>query len=369
MNMTKMQPWRRGAWVGALTLGMLPVVAAPSGADLTQGDKLRAWSYYQARLTDPKEAGSSLAVARSKVMVAGKPRPDLDYYFQMIYKNGNKSGTDGDPYVQELWARFKTGNGRLTVGQFKPPIGLERFTWDGSLDLILRTQATDRLIPNGKLKKAYVRDYGLQWNAAALDRRLHYYLSAQGGNGANSNPHGIAPLLGARAVWTVREGKRADKLPSRLTVGGAFSTRSARNLDFASALSGTRPLGYGAFSGRDTRWNLELAADEGPWRWRGEYFSGRFASDKAAVPSLNADGWYVQGCYQWNPKWATCLRYEAFDPNTGVVDKNDLHSTTLGMTYFRRGNDDKLMLNYVWQREGAGAARNEALIAQYQHRL
>lgn len=353
-------------WILALTT---PWVCPRAAGDLLESDTMRVWSYYQLRLTAPENAGNNFGMPRAKIMIKGKPSAALDYYFQMIYKRGNYSRTDDNPYLQELWVRFRAGRGKLKVGQFKPPMGRERFTWDGALDTVLRSNATNHLIPNGKLGKAFVRDYGVQWEASALDKRLKYYLSVQGGAGANSSPKGIAPLLGARVLWTFRNGKRADGTPDRCTLGGAFSTRRAKDLNFASALPGTRPLGYGHFNGHDMRWNLELAADRGWWRWRSEYFHARFSSNRTTVPTVSANGWYVQTTYQPGPKWSAALRYEGFDPNTKVVDRNDLRWTTLGVTYYHRGNDEKLLLNYVWKHERAGAVSNNAVIVQYQHKF
>ena len=59
-------------------------------------------------------------------------------------------------------------------------------------------------------------------------------------------------------------------------------------------------------------------------------------------------------------------KYEGFDPNTDVADKNDLRWTTLNWSYYLRGNDEKIQLNYVWKHERADPSNNDTWIVQYQ---
>jgi hypothetical protein len=340
--------------------------SGPWAAPAPKAEEPRLWSYVQVRLTAPENAGNYVGLRRAKVMVEGKPRPNFNYYLQMIYKDGNKSNTDAHPYIQEAWVRFLEGRGWVQVGQFKPPFGLERFTFDGALDSIDRSKATDHLIPNGQLGESFARDLGVQWEATTPDKRLWYGIGLFAGNGANNGFRGNGPLVAARVVRTARNDKLPDGQKVLVKYGGAFSTRRDRDQNFASALPSTKPLGYEHFSGHDTRWNLELLADVGPYRWRSEYFSARFSSNRAAVPTLSARGFYLQGAYQPVPEWSVALKYEGFDPNADVSDKNDLRWTTLNWSYYFHGNDEKVQVNYIWKHERTGGSNNDAWVVQYQ---
>ena len=119
-------------------------------------------------------------------MLRGSLKPHVQYYIQGIFKEGNGSNTDGSPYLQEAWIKY-TGweYGHLTVGQFKPPFGMERFTSDWKLATLDRPQATDHLIPNGQLGNSFGRDYGAQLDAWLVMKRLHYAAAVFTGNGAN----------------------------------------------------------------------------------------------------------------------------------------------------------------------------------------
>jgi phosphate-selective porin len=257
-------------------------------------------SYAQVRFTVPQGAGNYFSLRRLKLMIEGDLPDGGHYYVQGIYKDHNRSSTDGQPYLQEAWVRWRLQQGSLTVGQFKPPFGLERFTADWDLDVIDRSVSTDSLIPNGKLDggKGFARDRGVQWEARSADQRLWGAVGVFEGHGANTNPRGIAPLVATRLVWTV-----PTEPAMRLRVGGAFSYRDAENLDFSQALPGAATLGYDHFTGRDTRWNLEAAWDGPEGRFRGEYFHARFVPGsrhatravrggvlRASLPSVDAPG-------------------------------------------------------------------------------
>lgn len=188
----------------AIPSAWLWTVLALSAA-IAWGHPPEVQSYAQVRFTVPQGARNYLGLRRLKLMVEGDLPDGGHYYAQGIYKDHNRSSTDGQPYLQEAWVRWRLKRGNLTVGQFKPPFGLERFTADWDLDVIDRSVSTDSLIPNGKLDggKGFARDRGVQWEARSADQRLWGAIGLFEGHGANTNPRGLAPLVAARLVWTV----------------------------------------------------------------------------------------------------------------------------------------------------------------------
>jgi len=320
-------------------------------------------SYLQYRLTLPEKAPDYGSLRRLKLMVQGELRGGTSYYLQGLYKDNNRSTTDGQPYLQEAWLKCQHGNRAITVGQFKPPFGLERFTPDWDLDTIDRSIATDSLIPNGKLDdgKGFARDRGVQWEMLTAEKQIWWAVGVFDGHGANANPKGVAPLVVTRIRWMAR-----NKKTMRVKVGGAFATREASDMDFSKALPGTAALGYAAFDGRDTRWNLETALDWSAWRFRGEYFHAHFAPDNGTMQDVTAMGFYAQVCRPFARRLEAALKYEEFDPNASIADRNDLCQTTLGLNCFLRGRQDKVQVNYVWKRERVQPVDNDALVIQVQ---
>ncbi|HID08122.1 MAG TPA: hypothetical protein EYP10_13370, partial [Armatimonadetes bacterium] len=233
--------------------------------------------YVQLRLSDFEGGGSYISLRRSKIWFRRTGRKS-GYYFQMLFKSGNRSKTDERIYLQVARFWFKTRTGVLMLGQFKPPFSIERFTWDGALKTINRACATKSLIPYGKMGPALVRDYGIQWEGWGRDKRLRYAIACFVGNGANRKFRGNGPLLCLRLRWTPISKKRPLKRIKFLRLETAFAWRRNRDQNFASALPGTRALGYNHFSGYDMRWTVGFGVDPGRASFRGEYYWAYFSS-------------------------------------------------------------------------------------------
>jgi len=265
--------WRRGSETCVTprqggdvpTLAVLAVSALLGSTTPPAAPALETYAQY--RLTFPEDGETYGSLRRLKLMLTDRLGEGARYYVQGLYKDNNRSATDEQPYLQEAWVQWPVGRGKARLGQFKPPVGLERFTADWDLAVINRSLATDSLIPNGKLGdgKGFARDRGVQWETKFARQRGWWAIGLFEGHGANVDPRGVAPLLATRLTWTAAAGDE-----SRLRVGGAFSTRVAQDMDFSKALPGTAGLGYADFGGRDTRWNLEFALDRPGFRLRGE---------------------------------------------------------------------------------------------------
>jgi len=327
-------------------------------------------SYFQLRYTGIEDRDDLYAFRRFKVMLRGSLKPHLQYYVQGIFKDGNESNTDGSPYLQEAWIKY-TGwkYGHLTVGQFKPPFGMERFTPDWKLATLDRSQVTDHLIPNGQLGDSFARDYGAQLDAWLARKRLYYAAALFSGNGANNSFKGNGPLIAGRLIGVLYKSPPHSGKQNRITLGGAVSTRKDHQQDFAATLPGTAALGYTRFSGRDTRANLQASADFSPVSLRGEYFHGWFDPNRAPLVRVRASGFYVQGAVRFCRKFQGVSKYEGFNPDRGVRNKYDQRWTTLGLNWFIRQDRIRLGVDYVFKHEAVDSFPNNAVLVQFQYFL
>ena len=333
--------------------------------------KLLEWSsYFQLRYTGIEDGDDLYALRRFKVMLEGSLKPHVQYYVQGIFKDGNESSTDGSPYLQEAWIKYTAWKyGHLTVGQFKPPFGLERFTPDWKLATLDRSQATDHLIPNGQLGDSFARDYGAQLDSWLAAKRLYYAAAVFSGNGANVSFRGNGPLISGRLIGVLYKSPPHSGRQDRITLGGAVSTRRDHDQDFAPALPGTAALGYTHFSGRDTRANLEASADFSPVSLRSEYFYAWFDPNRAPLVRVRASGFYVQGAVHFCRKFQGVAKYEGFNPDRSVRNKYDMRWTTLGLNWFIREDRIRLGADYVFKREAVDSFPNNAVLVQFQYFL
>jgi phosphate-selective porin len=293
----------------------------------------------------------------------GEPIPQLSYYFQGVYKTHNFSPTDNNITLQEAWLLWKfLPVLKLKVGQFKPPLGLERFTPDEMMFTLERSQATNRLVPNGNLDQSFTRDYGVQIGGFFQGPRCGYEMALMGGNGANDGHllQNGSFLLTGRFTWHPWELKKDG---TDLEMGAAMSFRRNHDINFSLQIPGSTKLGYQNFDGTDWRQNVFFSLEKERVAFSGEGFWARYHSYRLGQRSLNASGYYLQAAYFLHPRLQAVAKFEYFDPNNSA---NDQRWTTLGLNLYLVGNQLKLMANYIFKTEQRREIHNDTFILQFQ---
>jgi phosphate-selective porin len=320
----------------------------------------RSWqSYAQLRYTKSEDKGDYLSLRRLKLFGQGPLSGNSTYYVQFLYKANNKSPTDDRIVLQDAYASLPLRKGKLTVGQFKPPFGMERFTADAVLALIDRSQPTDRLVPNSSLGWSFSRARGAQIEQR-IGRNSHYALGVFEGNGANQPFDGNGPLVVGRFKYQPPPAE-----PRCFKLELALSWRKDHDIDFLGQLPGA-PLGYAHFAGTDFRQNLAIAYDFGNNSLRSEYFAAQYHSDKPALPSINARGYYLQWAYSLSNRWSVASRFEILDPDRSFTNPGDASWLTIGATYFMNADFHKIQANYLFRSESVSELDNDVLLVQYQ---
>lgn len=354
--------WARGSRRSHTRLALVPVVTALLWPGAVWAAEPEDWQSYS-QLRYARTAGDQTVSVRRLKLIRQGPLGKLgSYYVQTLYKTNNGSATDDRIYLQEARATVPLGAGRgaVTVGQFKPPFGLERFDADATMPLIDRSQATDHLVPAGNVGESFARARGLQWDGPA-GKGLGVSCGLFEGNGANNPLVGNGPLLVTRLRLLERQRGRV-----RYRGEAAVSWRKDHAIDFRSQLPGAPPA-YRSFEGSDVRWDLAVALHRGGSALQAEYLAASYASRRAGVPSIDADGFYLQLARRFAERWEGAVRYEEFHPNR-ALPTHDLAWTTLGGTYFIRGDQRKIQANYVFRRDGATPTA-DTVVVQYQQFL
>ncbi|MCD6422717.1 MAG: hypothetical protein J7L42_01180, partial [Elusimicrobia bacterium] len=98
---------------------------------------------------------------------------------------------------------------------------------------------------------------------------------------------------------------------------------------------------------------------------KGELIEARYNPDSAAP--LKADGFGLTcGCFLIDKILSVVLRYEEYDPDKSVTDKNDIKWTTLGINYFA-SKKAKIQANYIFKSEAEDETNNNSFIVQMQY--
>lgn len=282
---------------------------------------------------------------RARLNATGKFLEDFDFRFEMDLSNnlGNTSAeraqlTDG--YIN--WNHFSYLNVR--VGQFKTPFGFEQLYGDPKLQTIERSLANDRLTLN--------RQVGLQIAGDLLDKHLAYALGAFNGNGTNNsfNDNDKFDWVGRVVVTPWRGQLMGDPASFAIAANGftAEDTALALSSDLGIDSTPTTADRDGIFTGKRRGQGVDSQFITGRFEVWGEYLNTRYEPTNDIPKSqFKAKGGYLQASFYIVPKkFQIVAKQETFDPNDTV--KNDqTDATTLGLNYYIRGNDLKVMLDYL----------------------
>ena len=258
----------------------------------------------------------------------------------------------------DLWANWhQFPEFQVKVGQWKAPFGFEQLYPDPKLLTPERSQVTSALTPERQIG---VQIWGKPFANVFPDQKdlLTYYAGIFNGDGRNITVNDnddymyvgrleLQPLktkifnqeatlkLGANALSS------NDAAGTVLSPAGSVRVNSDGSLSAFTAPSAAERTAYG----------LDAYFHLGPFDLMAEYLSEDFdARPVNGLPPLfndfRADGYYVQAGYYLIPKKLQLVtKYESFDP--GQVANDNLSSITGGLNYYIKGDDIKIMANYI----------------------
>ncbi|HWM89680.1 MAG TPA: porin [Thermoanaerobaculia bacterium] len=289
---------------------------------------------------------------RARINATGKFLEEFDFRLEGEF-GGTLTNTSGlraqltDGFIN--WNRYPEANVRM--GQFKTPFGFEQLFSDPRLVTIERSLVNDRLTLS--------RQLGVQVGGDLFEKRMSYAAGVFNGNGANNNFNDDDSFLStARLSGVLWQGKLLGQSTTWAVGGNVFSSEDtsvaqAPDFGFDSNVFAGERLGTGfdtqLMAGRFELWAEYLAVD-----W--EPSSGRPLSE------IESDGWYVQGSYYVIPnRLQLVLKAETFDPVTD--DATDpVEIGTAGASWYLKGHDLKLLLNYLRVRQDGQDDQNKILV-------
>jgi phosphate-selective porin OprO and OprP len=231
------------------------------------------------------------------------------------------------------WNRYDFA--RVKAGQFFPAFGFEKRQPPATLQSIEFSLAGDQMLPD--------RQVGTQIWGDALEKRMSWSFGVFNGMNANSSFNDSDNFM----VVPRLEGKpfkgRLLGLDGQWAVG--LSAYYSDNERFPLPTGLVTPGQTNVFAGQRLGTAVDTQLKLGPVDVWAEYFRTEFDPDIGS--SHDAEGWYVLGGYYVVPrKLQALVKYEAFDPDTGVSgDSTD--TWTFGLSYAFKGYNLKLFANYL----------------------
>src|SRR5205814_7534184 len=314
---------RRVSGPGALLV--LAAVSAPARsqapARATAAPSVRVTGYLQPRFQALGDS-ASFFLRRARFAVEGQITAWASFRAQVEMRTiGAPATPPTSPLTlsaTDLWIRLTHESWGGTVGQFRVPFSMESLLSSTTLETTERS----------RIVNAARRDIGVQadWHIAELTLQAAM-VNGEGPNRA-SNPDDRMAYF-ARAVVTPIHG---------LDVGGAFA-------------------GYSDSTIADGQAQYRV----GRWRGRAEYIRAHHDAG-----DFHTKGWYVLAAYSAVPQQLQLVgRVQQYDPSDKAATDRSI-GYLVGLQYFMRGDDLKVIADYEVFREQVVQVKNNRFVVPLQ---
>jgi phosphate-selective porin len=252
------------------------------------------------------------------------------------------------------WHQFPEA--QIKVGQWKAPFGLEQLTPDTILYMIERSLPTGAITPE---RQVGVQVWGKPFTNVWPEQKdlLTYYAGIFNGNGRNVSVNDNNNFMYVGRLESMPFKGKIFGQDSSLKLGGdVLNSRDDAGTNISPALNllvnADGSLSPFVLPGADQRtaWSLDAWVHLGPFDLIGEYLEehvdGRTVNGvHPGFANFTTNGYYVQGSYLIPKKLLLWFRWQ--DLNPGQKGNDGIHSITGGLNYYIRGDDIKLMADYV----------------------
>jgi phosphate-selective porin OprO and OprP len=243
----------------------------------------------------------------------------------------------------------------VKVGQYKAPFGLEQITADTKLFTTERSLVTTALTPDRQIG---VQLWGKPLTHLWPDQKdlVTYLAGVFNGTGRNIsvNDNNEFMYVGRLEVTALQSKILNQDMSVKFGANGLTSHDETGNT-ISSVLSENSDGSLSAFTlpspGKREAYGFDVSLHFGPFDLVAEYINERitartFQGTPPLFSSFEADGGYVQGSYFVIPnKLQLVAKWELFNP--GQAANDDIESITAGLNYYFKGDDIKILANYI----------------------
>src|SRR5947207_281427 len=297
---------------------------------------------------------------RARVNLTGDFAEQFD--FKMEGDFGQNDGTSGNRTAfsaTDIWVNWhQFPAAQVKIGQYKAPFGLEqRMTSDTTLLTIERTLPTGAITPDRQIGAEL---WGKPFTSIWPEQKdlLAYYAGIFNGNGKNITVNDNNNFMCAGRLELQPFTGKVFGQPSFLKLGGdVLNSRDEQGVNISQSGNllvnndgSLSPFNLPSADER-TAWSVDGWLEVGPFDLIGEYLQehveGRTVNGVAPTFSnFMTDGFYVTGAYFLVPKkLQAVVQWQYLNP--GQKGNDGLYSILGGLNYYIRGDDLKLMVNYI----------------------
>jgi cell division protein FtsB len=296
---------------------------------------------------------------RARINLTGDFAEQFD--FKMEGDFGQSDGTSGNRTAfsaTDVWVNYhQFPAAQIKAGQYKAPFGLEQLTPDTTLFTIERTLPTGAITPARQIgAELWGKPFTSFW--PEQQDLLTYYAGIFNGNGENITINDNNNFMFAGRLELQPFTGKIFRQPSFLKLGGdVLNSRDEAgvNISQTSNLLVNKDGSLSSFvlpsPDERTAWSVDAWLELGLFDLIGEYLQehveGRTVNGVAPTfANFTTDGFYVTGAYYLIPKkLQAVVQWQYLNP--GQKGNDGLYSILGGLNYYIRGDNLKLMVNYI----------------------
>ncbi len=296
-------------------------------------------------------------IRRARINMTGDFAEEFDFKIEGDF--GQSDGTSGNRTAfsgTDIWLNWhQFPAAQIKIGQYKAPFGLEQLTPDTALLFPERSLPTGAITPDRQIG---IELWGKPFTSIWPEQKdlLTYYAGIFNGNGRNitNNDNNNFMYVGRLELTLFKNlfGKDsylklgADILNSRDDTG----TNISQSLNLLVNDDGSLSPFVLPSPDERTAWSVDAWLKMGRFDLIGEFLQERVQPRTLSGPpefsKFTTDGFYVTGAYFLVPKkLQLAIRGEHLNP--GQKGNDGISSILGGLNYYIRGDDLKLMVNYI----------------------
>ena len=297
---------------------------------------------------------------RARITLTGDFAEQFDFKMEGDFENsdGTSPSNRTDFSGTDIWLNWHQFPGaQIKVGQYKAPFGLDQLTPDTSLYTIERTLPTGAITPDRQIG---IELWGTPFTKIWPEQKelLTYYAGIFNGNGKNTTVNDNNNFMFAGRLELQPFTGKVFGQPSFLKLGGdVLSSRDEQGVNISQSGNllvnsdgSLSPFNLPSADER-TAWSVDGWLEVGPFDLIGEYLEehvqGRTVNGvPPAFANFETNGFYVTGAYFLLPKkLQAVVQWQYLNP--GQKGNDGLYSILGGLNYYIRGDNLKLMVNYI----------------------
>lgn len=311
---------------------------------------------------DNRDANNDFFIARTRLKAKGRVFGMADYYGEIKLDNVGRFGRTASAQVENAWLAFPVRpDFAVRIGLYDAVFSRNALTSDSKLLLMDRSLIKDELTTIGVADNTvgilvHGRPFGGhgEYSAGVFDN-----LAFEEAGTPTARQADGAMVMG-RVAWHLLDpaprGGYADYQSSYLGQGRRLSI---------GANAGYLPNARQGDEFDIKAWGADLFLNLRALTLEAEY--DEYVEQKQAKPSVDGDGWYVQGGYMLHPSFELAARYQELDiDDVSGLFQNSHRWTSVGFNVYIRGHGLKIQSDYTFKREWLNPLTNDLFQVQLQ---